>query len=184
MSDGRLSFENGIVKLADTALPGILRRISVQGAVKFDTAEPDGCSGKVRTPMGWDDSEVAITMDLLSDIQMAPYEENESCYDKLEALDKIFKGSDNGANPKIYTLLNSHSLARGVDQVVFSSLSSRETDRDDVVQVQLRFAEHRPYSVTRESRVTLSDAAVGSSSAPVTEHEDPVADDSIMVDVR
>lgn len=182
MSDGRLTFEDGIITLGDDLIPGIVRRVSVNGAVKFDTAKPDGMSGDVRTPMGWKDSEIVVAMDLLSDIQMAPYEDGDTCYDKLAALDAIFKGSDNGSNPKIYTMTNSHTLARGIDEVIFCGLTSAETDRDDMLRVILQFAEFRPYSQQKESRVTLSDAAAGSSPAPVTTAKEPEADESIMAD--
>ncbi|WP_321495635.1 hypothetical protein [uncultured Desulfobacter sp.] len=184
MSDGRLTFEHGEIRLGNTLLPGVVLRISVNGVVKFDTADPDGMSGSVRTPMGWNDAEIVIVADLLSDIQVTPYAHNRTCYEKLAELNAVFKGSDNGANPKIFSLRNVHAMSRGVDNVVFCGLTSSETDRDDVIRVNLSFSEHRPYEQRKESRVSLSDSAAGSSSAPVTDQADPGLDDTINVDVR
>lgn len=172
-SDGRLSFEDGVVALAGAILPGILRDCSVGCAVRFDEAELDNRSGSTRTPLGWDDSDVNLTLDLLTD-------DAGTCYRKLRDVNAVFKGYDNGGNPKVYEVVSSHLAARGVRQVVFSGLTSRETDQDDVLQVALTFREHKPAIIEVENRASARSAAPAVSSgdpAPagsIRRSEDPL----------
>ena len=137
MSDGILTFEHGEVTLAGKLVPGILKSQSIGCSVRFDEAEQDGVSGKVKTPLGWDDSDISLTLDLLTD-------EESNCYEKLAALNAVFKGHDNGGNPKVYEISNPHIIARGVHQVVFAGLDSEESDGDDIISASLKFTEHEP----------------------------------------
>ena len=162
-NDGLLVFEDGQITLGGSLLPGVLRRLSIRGQVRFDEAEQDGLSGKVKVPMGWEDADVTAEVELLTD--------STDCYDKLAGLDATFRGYDNGGNPKVYDLVNRHTAARGIDQVVFAGLESSETDQDDVILAGLAFQEHKPAVVAVESRVAASDKAAGSG-APAADPAD------------
>jgi len=174
MSDGILSFEYGEIRLSGTLLPGILKNLSVRGQVRFDEAEQDGLSGKVKVPMGWEDADITITVELLSD-------EKSNCYDKLAELNASFKGADNGANPMVYSVSNGHLTARDIDQVVFNGLESQETDEDDVMLAVLSFVEHIPVATKSEERVVASDQVTGETT-PGTTTKDPDPDQSIVQD--
>ncbi|OIQ51035.1 hypothetical protein BerOc1_02980 [Pseudodesulfovibrio hydrargyri] len=143
--DGMLTFSHGEVRLGSKLVPGILKSLSVRGSVVFAEAERDGLSGKTKTPKGWDDSAISLTVELLTD--------ETSCYDKLAALDALFRGHDNGANPRVLDVANAHVTARGIERVVFAGLDSSETDQDDVIQASLKFTEHRPPIIKAEKRV-------------------------------
>lgn len=179
MPDGILRFEHGQIKLSGVLLPGIMNSLSVQTDVRFDSAEQDGMSGKVKVPLGWEDSAVVMTVELLSD-------DSSDCYDKLSGLNAIFKDTDKGANPKVYTVVNSHLIARGINQVVFSSLSSSETDKDDVILATLNFTEHLPVVTKTEKRTIATDHAVGSSDqtggAPPASSNEPGTDAEVVND--
>ena len=41
-----ITFEDGVVKLGDEEVPGILRSLRVSGKVRFDEQKVDGSSGK------------------------------------------------------------------------------------------------------------------------------------------
>lgn len=149
--DGYLAFEDGVVSLGGQALPGVLISLSVEGSVRFDQAKQDGLSGTAKTPLGWEDAAITATMDLLSD-------ETSDCYKKLAGLNRTFKGADNGANPKVYTVTGRHLRARGVDQVIFSYLESEEDDQTDTLRVRMNFTEHKPAIVRRETQVAAAGA--------------------------
>ena len=154
MSSGIISFWDGVIVLDGLPLPGILRDLRISGSVKTDKADPDGMSGEVKTPMGFSDARIVARLDLLSD----PFT---NCYLKLAALNAIFRSVDEGANPKIYTVASSHILARSVRQVMFSSLDSAESDRDDVISVTCTFTEHNPAETKKEAQVAASQGSVG-----------------------
>jgi hypothetical protein len=174
MPDGILSFEHGEIRLAGVLLPGVLKNLSVRGQVRFDEAERDGLSGTARIPMGWEDSDIVATVELLSD-------EESNCYDKLVELDANFKGTDNGANPAIYTVANEHLAARNIDRVIFNGFESQETDEDDVILAILSFVEHIPVITKTEERAIASDTAAGETT-PATTAKEPEPDSTIVKD--
>ncbi|MDH3975534.1 MAG: hypothetical protein OEV42_14750 [Deltaproteobacteria bacterium] len=142
-----ISFDDGIVKLSGIELPGILKRLSIRGRVQFDMAEADGASGKIKKFMGWDDSDISLTIELLTD-------EESDCYDKLLQINGLFKLTDNNtANPVLYTVTNRHCLAREINTVYFAGLNSDESDSDDVIVCMLNFIEDDPPVVPLEKQV-------------------------------
>jgi len=144
--DGMLTFSHGEVRLGSKLVPGILKSMRVRGAVLFDEAERDTLSGKTKTPKGWDDCAITVAVELLTD--------STTCYDKLASLDELFRGHDNGANPRVLDVANPHVTARGIERVVFSGLSSSESDQDDVIMATLKFSEYRPPIIRAEKRVS------------------------------
>lgn len=140
---GMITFEDGLVKLGDDEVPGILRSLSVDGKVRFDEQKVDGASGKKKTPQGFEDCEIAIGLVLCTD-------DDSDCYEKLETLSGMFRSVDDKANPKIYTVANRHLLARGIGQVVFSKLQTAENDTTDEITATLGFVEHNPPIVKTE----------------------------------
>lgn len=132
-----LVFEDGLIRLGDTELPGILTELRVDGKVRFDQQKKDGSSGKKKTPKGFEDSDVMVSMLLLTDSES-------QCYEKLEQVSGLFRKIDDKANPQVYTVTNRHLLARGVRQVVFSKLQSSENNGSDEIRVTLGFVEHNP----------------------------------------
>jgi len=182
MSDGMLEFDHGVVMLDGVKLPGIFKNQSIVGSVRFDTAKTGDLSGSVKTPRGWEASDITLALELISDEQTAPYTAGNNCYDKLARINAIFKGYDNGSNPKVYEVDNAHVIARGISHVVFAGLSSRESHQDDVIQVTLNFVEYRPPAQIAEKRVLATDTAA--QAAPTAKSTGTAAPDkTIMVDV-
>lgn len=173
MSDEYLTFEHGMVYIGQTLIPGILVSLRINAGVRFDKAERDHMSGKNKVPMGWEDSDVSISMDLLCD-------ETGTCYDKLAVINGVFKGCDKGKNPQVFQVTNSHLRARGVSKVVFSGLESNEDDQSDIIRVNLTFSEHLPAVVKREKQANASKTAVGAP-APAVKAK-PAASASIVTD--
>jgi len=173
MSDGILTIEHGEVRLDNKIVPGILKEMNIAGEVRFDEAEQDAHSGKTKTPLGWKDSDISLIMQLKTDFKS-------NCYEKLNDLNAIFRGTDNGANPKVYDVVNAHVMARSIEQVVFSGLASGETNENDVILASLNFVEHIPPVVQKESQVAASDQAKGET--PVVSEKEPEKDSEIMKD--
>lgn len=146
-----LSFEDGIVTAGGKELPGLLVQLTVAGEVKFDESKTDGQSGKKKTPLGFEDAVINLDLELLTDDEEV--QNGTSCYEKLAAIDQLFKGVGAKAAPKILTVTNRHLRARRINQVVFSGLASRETNQDDVILAALTFTEHLPPVTTAEKRV-------------------------------
>lgn len=174
MTDGLLTFDHGRVALGDQEINGILKNQSIRGAVRFDEAEQDGVSGKVKTPLGWEDADITLTMELLTD-------EIGDCYDKLTGLNALFAGHDNGGNPQVYDLVNAHAIARGIHQVVFAGLDSSESDADDVISVSLHFMEHNPPIVRVEEQAAATPVANQEGGSPEPDAE--LLQDNLTIDL-
>lgn len=138
-----ITFADGMVTLGGEEVPGILSSLRVDGKVRFDEQKVDGASGKKKTPQGFEDSDIMLSLYLVTD-------DESSCYDKLETLSGMFRKVDGKANPRIYTVANRHLLARGVRQVVFSKLQTAENDKTDEITATLGFVEHNPPVVKTE----------------------------------
>lgn len=141
-----LTFEDGVVRIGGEELPGILADIRVSCAVRFDEQSVDKASGKKKTPQGWEDSDISLSLYLTTD-------ESGTCYEKLDTLNGLFKKTDARANPTILTVANRHLLARGIRQVVFSKLDSAESMKSDDIRATLSFTEHNPPIVKQERAV-------------------------------
>ena len=121
MATKMIVFEDGIISLGGEEVPGIMQSLTVDGKVRFDEQKVDGASGKKKTPQGFEDCEITVSLYLTT-------EDESSCYDKLQKLSAMFGKVDGKANPQIYNVANRHLLARGIRQVVFSSLQTSESD--------------------------------------------------------
>ncbi|WP_304049036.1 hypothetical protein [Desulfovibrio piger] len=67
MSVKLLTFEDGVVRIDGEELPGILSDLRVSGKVRFDEQSVDKASGKKKTPQGWEDADISLTLYLTTD---------------------------------------------------------------------------------------------------------------------
>lgn len=172
--DGLLTWDDGEVKLGGDLLPGVFIDQRISGAVRFDQSEKDAQSGKHKVPMGFEDADIQITMDLLCD-------EAGDCYSKLVKINKIFR-ADRRGNPKVYAVVNRHCNARGINNVIFSGLASFESDIDDVITISLSFVEHLPPVIRREKQqAAAKKTAAGKVAAPAVKAK-PAASPAIVSD--
>jgi hypothetical protein len=174
-TDSFLSIEDGEVFVGKVLLPGVFISMRVNAGVRFDKAERDHMSGKNKTPKGWEDADIQLSLDLLCD-------EAGTCYDKLKAINAMFKAADKGANPKVYQVTNHHMRSRGISKVVFSGLETNEDDMSDVIRATLTFSEHLPGVVKREKRVNAGKAATGAPAAAPATKAKPAASAAIVSD--
>lgn len=168
-----LTFSDGIVKLDNKSLPGLISSQRVKASVRFDKQDLDGLSGKKKVPMGWSDADITITLDLTTE------EDGSDCYEKLATLDKIFRTKDKDS-VRVFDVNNKHLMARGVRQVVFSDLESSETNADDVIQITLQFTEYEPPITKNETAA----AGITPNAVQKPDAANPKPDPSIMVDTR
>ena len=182
MSVKPLTFADGVVRLGGEELPGVLKSLSVDGKVRYDEQAVDGASGKSKTPMGWEDQTVTISVVLTTDGEG-------DCYAKLEALAGYFKRPDAKANPQIYSLVNRHAQGRGIRQIVFDRLQTTESDQDDTILANMSFTEHNPPIIRTEAAAAKTPtpgelAALAAKKAAEALGAKPEADDVITGDLQ
>ena len=146
MSEGKgrlLTFEDGEISLSGALVPGIFASLRIDGKVRFDEQQIDGQSGKAKTPMGFEDCDIVMSVILCTDA-------DSTCYDKVQELNAMFRSVDGSANPKVLDVANRHVMARGIRQVVFSRLESAESEDTDEIIATLGFVEHNPPIIKTE----------------------------------
>ena len=62
-----ITFDDGVLTLGGEEVPGILNSLRVDGKVRFDEQKVDGSSGKKKTPQGFEDSDIMISLYLVTD---------------------------------------------------------------------------------------------------------------------
>lgn len=167
--DNYLTFADGIITLGDKVLPGVLSSVHVGGGIRLDKSNLDQMSGTVKIFMGWEDSDVSITLDLLCDQQKQNgVMVDHTCYTKLDIINRMFKKADSAGCPLVYSIQLSHLTARGVRQVIFERLESCEDSESDVIQATLTFTEYLPDVIRREKQANASKEAIGAPSIKLT----------------
>lgn len=168
-------FEDGRITLGGQVVPGILQDLRVACRVRFDEHKSDNLSGKSKIPTGYEDADISATVILLTD-------DESDCYEKAAELAGLFKDTDPKVNPQVFTVVNKHIQARGVKQVVFTSLDTTENSRLDDIRATLKFVEHLPPIVRpekAEAKTPTPDEVAKSNEAK--QGADPKPDDSLAI---
>jgi hypothetical protein len=139
----------GLIKLGNKLVPGIYQSMSVNGSIKVDKVEIEGQSGSSKQPLGYNEPDITLSLKL-------PTDEESDCYDKVEELAGIFQKTDANAKPYIYNVVNKLTAAWGINEVIFDSLKTKDSNKDNAIIAELHFIEYKPVLVEKESRANLS----------------------------
>lgn len=134
----------GQMKLDSKLLPGTFEAMEITGDIVIDEVEVPGQSGKAKQAMGFGDAVISLKLRL-------PTDDESTAYEKLEQLNAIFQAVDAQAKPYVYRIVNKHTAARKVNQVIFKTLRSSEDNRSDLIKAELEFTEYRPIVVKKEA---------------------------------
>jgi hypothetical protein len=141
-----------VVRLGEVDLPGHVQRVDVSGSVRSDEATVPGRSGVSRQPLGYEDAEVVVSLLLLD------RPEGESALQQAGRLGALYANVDERARPSVFRLVNAHTIARGIRDVVWRSLRTRERGAG-AVEAELVFVEFQPAVVKKERAAAATTAA-------------------------
>ncbi len=124
---------DGIVKLDGVALEGVLQSLSVNGEIVIDSNNTASTTQSRKIMRGYKDKTVALTLRVVpSDFK--------TVYEILEDIENLFQDKANDI-PKVMMLSNPHTIARGIDEVLLTSVSSSEDNSTNTLNVTLNFEE-------------------------------------------
>lgn len=138
----------GKIRLGDQELPGIYESMRISGSIKIDQADIAGSSGTGKQPMGYNDPKITLTLKLNTD-------EETDCYEKAKILTRIFQNTDKNAKPYIYNIVNKHTDAWNISEVIFSYLKTNDDNKSNAIFAELHFQEYEPIIVSAESRAQV-----------------------------
>ena len=132
--------DESTVKIDAVVLPGLFKSIEVKGDAIIDEQDVEGQSKKPKQATGYEDVKVNIEL-ILEDGPLL------SKMQKLEQIQQIFRvpGQE---KPTVHEIINEHTAARGVKQVIFKNLTHKAENKKGQLAVTLEFWEYTVMTVT------------------------------------
>ncbi len=152
--------EDTEVKIGGHSLPGVFKSLEVNGNAIIDEIETESKGKKPKQATGFEDATVKLEITLIET-------ENQSIEDKIKYINDIFHPSGETV-PKLYKIVNAHTAARGITEVIFKSFSTKETDKNDEVTGTLEFCECPQITVVKKKATTNSSKATTTTSESST----------------
>lgn len=123
--------DESTVKIDTIILPGLFKSIEIKGDAIVDEQDVEGQSKKPKQATGYEDAKVNIELiledgPLLTKIQ------------KIEQIQQIFRlpGQE---KPTVHEIINEHTAARGVKQVIFKNLTHKAENKKGSSSLRLNF---------------------------------------------
>ena len=150
--------EAGHLLLDGELQPGLFTGVEVDGGLEIDQQQVPGASETARQIQGYRPATVTFKLTLPTD--------ESTCFEKLKVIAQRFKQTDASAAPLVRRIVNEHTAAWGIDQVLFRELRSSDNNKTDMLTVELVFEEWTP-SIRRK------EAGSGSASSSSTAQLSP-----------
>lgn len=138
-----LIVDPGQVRLGDETLPGIPESMDIRRRLRVIDIWVQARSGRGKAPMGWEDAEITLRLRLVDNGGPTPFEQ-------VAQLERLFATPDEFGRPKVFRIVNPHTRARGVNEVIFEDLRTQEDNRDDTIRAELILLEYLPGVVRAE----------------------------------
>lgn len=133
----------GQVRLGDITLPGIPESLDIRRNLRVIDIWVQSRSGRGKAPMGWEDAEITLNLRLVD-------EPGATVYDQVAQIERLFTTPDAHGRPKVFRIVNPHTRARGVNEVIFEDFVTQEDNRDDTIRAKLVLLEWLPGVVKME----------------------------------
>jgi len=138
------------VSLGGLILPVPPKSMKVKQSIKVDEIEIPGRSGKVKQPIGYQDSEITLELEI-----PAIYENGrikESAPDRFQEIQKVFR-SGRDSIPKPLDIFSTLTTSCGINQVLISAVELGDSTMD-MVSVNLSLLEYESIEVQLKSQAT------------------------------
>lgn len=129
--------EAGHLILDGELLPGLFNGVEVDGGLEIDQQQVPGASETARQIQGYRPATVTFKLTL-------PTDDESTCFEKLRIVAQRFKATDASAAPLVRRIVNEHTAAWGIDQVLFRELRSSDDNKTDSLKCELIFEEWTP----------------------------------------
>jgi hypothetical protein len=131
------------VLLGGVILPVPPKAMKIKQSMKIDEIEIPGRSGKVKQPIGYEDSEISLTLEI-----PATYENGrikEKAPDRFKIIQNLFR-SNKDAKPQAVDIVSTLTEAIGINQVLIKSVEISDSTMD-LVTVDLTLTEYESIEV-------------------------------------
>ena len=136
------------VMLGGVILPVPPKHMKIKQSMKVDEIEIPGRSGKVKQPIGYEDAEISLTLEI-----PATYENGrikEKAPDRFKTIQHLFRSSKD-AKPQAVDIASTLTESCGINQVLIKSVEVSDSSLD-MVSVNLTLSEYESIEVQLESQ--------------------------------
>jgi len=137
------------VKLGELILPVPPKAMKVKQSMKIDEIEIPGRSGKVKQPIGYEDTEVTLTLEI-----PAVYENGrikETAPERYRTIQELFRGPKD-TKPEAVDIVSTLTEAIGVSQVLIKTVEVADSQMD-LVTVTMTLTEYESVEVQLQKQV-------------------------------
>lgn len=148
------------VKLGGVVLPGLVKSVEVKGAAKIDEQEVEGSAVKPKQAVGYEDAKITIELTL----DDTP---TQSKYEMLEVLQALFRAVGQSV-PRPIPIICEDTVKRGIDKVLFKSLSHKTESKRETISASLELWEYIPQTIKVKKANSASKSGKASSKTATT----------------
>lgn len=142
------------VMLGGVILPVPPKNMKIKQSMKVDEIEIPGRNGKVKQPIGYEDSEITLSLEI-----PATYENGrikEKAPDRFKSIQSLFRGSKD-EKPQAVDIASTLTETIGIKQVLIKSVEISDSTMD-LVSVTLTLSEYESIEVQLQSQAQESEA--------------------------
>ena len=164
------------IKVSGTVIPGIISSLEIKDAALVEEQDVEGSSIKAKQAQGYEDAKITIEIMLEDGPEKTKME-------KLDSIQNLFKkaGQD---KPVVHEIINEHTAARRIKDVIFKSLGTKEDNKTQRLYVSLEFWSYNTMTITAsksggsskgsldsafQSYMNNKNSATASSASPATD---------------
>ena len=150
--------DESTIKIGGVILPGLFKSIEIKSDALIEEQTVEGRTEKPKQATGYEDAKINVELLIYDGPELTKLQ-------KLEAIQNLFKKSGQ-AKPVVYEMVNEHTAVRGVTQVIFKNLTTKEQNKNDELSVMIELWEYVAMTITATE--TSSSASSAASKAKST----------------
>lgn len=149
--------DDDYIKIGGIILPGIYKSIEIKVSAQVEEQEVEGSSAKPKQAIGYEDAKITIEVSLEDS-------ETESKEAKLEKIQNLFRRK--GQNkPEVHKIISAHTVTRGITDVIFKDLSTKETNKKEELTASIELWEYVPMTITATKSKKKNSGGSGNSAS-------------------
>lgn len=128
------------VKVGGVLLPGLYKSLEIQQDAQIDEQTVEGSTSTPKQATGYEDAKISLELIL----DNGPTQTIEQ---KLAQIQNLFRAKGQSV-PVVHELVNAHTAIRGIDKVLFKTLTSKGTNSGDQMTVSIEFLQYDPTTIS------------------------------------
>ena len=149
--------DESTIKIGGVILPGLFKSIEIKGDALIEEQTVEGRTEKPKQATGYEDAKINVELLLYDGPELTKLQ-------KLEAIQNLFKKSGQ-AKPVVYEMVNEHTAVRGVTQVIFKNLTTKEQNKNDELSVMIELWEYVAMTITATATATETSSSTSSAAS-------------------